>query len=315
MKHKIRNTVFMTTLAVGCLHIINKCIITTSTLKDLLPMHSGKFYNWRFGRVFYRKSGSGRPLLLIHDLSSSSSSYEWNQLEQHLAKDYTVYTLDLPGCGRSDKPNLTYTNYLYVQLINEFIEKVIKGRTSVAATGLSGSFVIMACNTNPDLYDKLLLINPQDLQTLSKIPGKRSKMAKLLIDCPIIGTSLYHMFTSRNAIEHDFMEHYFYNPFNVKKRPVNIYYEAAHRNESCGKYLYASLKGHYLNINISHALKKIDNSIFLIGGSHEHSITEIMDSYVELNPAIETMVIEKTKHLPQMEAPEKVYKAMRIFLS
>lgn len=315
MKHKLRNAVLITTLAVGCLHVINKCIITASTLKNLLPMRPGKFYNWRFGRVFYRKSGTGRPLLLIHDLTASSSSYEWNQMEKQLAKDYTVYTLDLPGCGRSDKPNLTYTNYLYVQLISEFIEKVIKSRTSVAATGLSGSFLIMACNANPDIYDKLLLINPESLQNLSKIPGKRSKTVKFIIDCPIIGTSLYHILTSHNYIEHDFMEHYFYNPFNVKRRPIDVYYEAAHRHESGGKYLYASLKGNYLNINISHALKKIDNSIFIIGGSHENSISEIMDSYMELNPAIETTLIEKTKHLPQLESPEKVYKAMRIFLS
>lgn len=278
-------------------------------------MRSGKFYNWRFGKVFYRKSGSGRPLLLIHDLTSASSSYEWTLLEQQLAKDYTVYTLDLPGCGRSDKPYMTYTNYLYVQLLNEFIEKVIKSRTSVAATGLSGSFVIMGCNANPDLYDKLLLINPESLQNLSKVPGKRSKMEKLLIDCPILGTSLYHMLTSRNAIEHDFMLNYFYNPYHVKKRPIDIYYESAHRHESRGKYLYGSLKGNYVNINISHALKKIDNSIFIIGGSHEDSISDIMDSYMELNPIIETVTIEKTKHLPQLEAPERVYKAMRIFLS
>ena len=49
------------------------------------------------------KFGSGKPLLLIHDLDPSSSAYEWNQLEQQLAKDFTVYSIDLPGCGRSDK--------------------------------------------------------------------------------------------------------------------------------------------------------------------------------------------------------------------
>ena len=43
---------------------------------------------------------------------------------------------------------MIYTNYFYVQLLNDFTEKVIKRKTSVAATGLSGSFVIMAANNN-----------------------------------------------------------------------------------------------------------------------------------------------------------------------
>ena len=314
MKHKLRNTVLITSLSLGCLHVINRCIIKASTLKDLLPMRSGKYYNWRFGRVFYKKSGSGRPLLLIHDLTSASSSYEWCHLEQKLSKDYTVYTLDLPGCGRSDKPNVTYTNYFYVQLINEFITKVIKGRTSVATTGLSGSFVLMACNLNPELYDKLVLINPESLQKLNQVPGKRSKTAKFLIDCPIVGTSVYHILTNRDNIEYDFTEKYFFNPFDVPKRLVDIYHETAHRQDGHGKYLYSSIKGNYLNINISPALKKIDNSIFLIGGSHEPEIDEIMNSYVELNPAIETATIPHTKHLPQLEAPDKVYHLLHIFL-
>lgn len=314
MKHKLKTTLVLTTMAVGCLHVINKCIITASTIKDLLPIHPGKYFDWRFGKVFYRKSGSGAPLLLVHDLDPASSSYEWSQLEQKLAQNYTVYALDLPGCGRSDKPNLTYTNYLYVQLISEFTEKIIKKKTHVAATGISGSFAIMACNNNPDLFDKLFLISPESLKKLNQIPSKSSKMAKLLIDCPIIGTFLYHVQKSKSNIEYDFTEKYFSNPFKVQRRQVDIYHESSHRKESGGKYLYSSLRGNYVNINIGHALQKIDNSIFIVSGKDTENSSSILDSYVELNPAIETATIPNTKQLPQLEAPEEVYKLMRIFL-
>lgn len=314
MKHKLRNTAVLSALAISGLHLFNKYIIASSTIKDLLSDHSGNYYSWRFGKVYYRKSGEGKPLLLIHDLSVDSSSYEWSKLEQKLAKEYTVYTLDLPGCGRSDKPNLTYTNFFYVQLINEFTTKVIKSRTNVVATGLSGSFVVMACNSNPDLYDKLILINPENLQALNQIPGKYSKITKLLLDCPIIGTALYHLVTNKNVIDHVFLEKYFYNHSAVKKHHLAAYHEAAHKVESGGKYLFSSLRGHYLNLNIAHALKKIDNSIFIIGGKHEPYIQSTIDSYTALNPAIETAIIDKTKHLPQLEAPEKVYHLIRIYL-
>lgn len=313
MKHKLRTAIALTTLTVGSLHIANKFIITASNMKALLPMHPGRYFNWRFGKVFYRKFGSGAPLLLLHDLDSSSSSHEWNLLEQKLAENYTVYTLDLLGCGRSDKPNITYTNFLYVQLISEFTEKIIKQRTNVVATGLSTSFVIMACNNNPEIFNKLMLINPENIQKLNQIPGKRSKMTKLLMDCPVIGTSLYHILTNKEHIEYNFTEKYFFNPFKVSRRTVDIYHESAHKKESKGKYLYSSIKGNYVNINISRALKNIDNSIFILGGGSINRISSLMESYCELNPAIETAAIPDTKLLPQLEAPEEVYKLMRIF--
>ena len=121
----------MTALAVGSLHIVNRCAQAFATVKNLLDKHKGAFYDWRFGQVYYTKTGSGSPLLLVHDLAPAASSYEWDLLLKDLSADHTVYCLDLLGCGRSDKPNLTYTNYFYVQLINDFIEHVIHEKTDI----------------------------------------------------------------------------------------------------------------------------------------------------------------------------------------
>ena len=57
------------------------------------------------GNIYYTKCGSGKPLLLIHDLHFASSGYEWESIREQLSRSYTVYTLDLLGCGRSEKPN------------------------------------------------------------------------------------------------------------------------------------------------------------------------------------------------------------------
>lgn len=67
------------------------------------PNCSGDYYCWEYGDVFYRKSGSGKPLVLIRSLSPESSSFEWSKLIPYLEKSFTVYAVDLPGCGVSDK--------------------------------------------------------------------------------------------------------------------------------------------------------------------------------------------------------------------
>ncbi|MDO5424284.1 MAG: alpha/beta fold hydrolase [Eubacteriales bacterium] len=314
MKNKLKTGAILTTTAVGLLHVLNKCISAVSTLKDLLPSSDGRYFTWRFGKVYYEKTGTGSPLLLIHDLSPYASSYEWSLLRQKLSKTHTVYTLDLLGCGRSDKPNMTYTNYLYVQLISDFIEKVITEKTDVVVTGLSSSFVVMACGNNPDLFNKLLMINPENLVELASIPGKRSKMTKFLMDMPIIGTTLYHILSSRDNIEYLFTEKYFYNPFRVKSKQIQVYYESAHKGDSCGKYLLSSINGNYVNINISNALKNINNSIFVLLGTHYENAKLIADSYTKMNPAIETVFLDDTKFLPQLEAPELTCSNITLFL-
>ena len=73
-----------------------------------------------------------------------------------------IYTIDLLGCGNSDKPNLTYTNYLYVQLILDFIKDVIGEKTDVVSSGASSGILLMACSVQNDWIDKAVLVNPEN---------------------------------------------------------------------------------------------------------------------------------------------------------
>lgn len=314
MKNKLKKGLLLTASAAGILYLANRFIDAYSTLKSLLSFDHGHFYNWRFGKVFYTKTGTGSPILLIHDLSPAASAYEWNFLVKRLAEDHTVYSLDLLGCGRSDKPNMTYTNYLYVQLVNDFVTKVIKKKTDIAATGLSSSFVIMAANTNSELFDKIIMINPKSAAELASIPNSRSRVVKYILDIPILGTSVYHMLTSMENIEYLFTEKYFYNPFHIQQKLISVYYESAHRDSSHGKYLMASIDGNFVNINISAALKKLENPILLIMGAQYESAKQIAESYEKLNSSIETVYINETKLLPQLEMPEFTYAHMDLFL-
>ena len=130
MKKHIKNSALLLCIVSGLIIIINKLISVFSHMTDYLPS-GGKYYHWKYGNIYYTKSGKGKPVLLIHDLDPTASSYEWKAVTKKLAENHTVYAIDLLGCGRSEKPNMTYTNYLYVQLINEFISNVINEKTDV----------------------------------------------------------------------------------------------------------------------------------------------------------------------------------------
>ena len=200
MKKNIKHFLFLAAAAGTGIHLMNRTVNRTACMKEILSSHPGHYYDWKHGRIYYTKTGSGAPLLLIHDLHPASSSYEWSRMMKKLEKTNTVYTIDLLGCGRSDKPNITYTNYLYVQLMNEFISNVINEKTDVIATGDSLSFVVMACQMESKYYDHIVGVCPTDLYELAKAPGRRKNMLKFLIELPIIGTFIYNMAVSRNQI-------------------------------------------------------------------------------------------------------------------
>lgn len=311
-KNKLLTLLILSASAATATAVINKCIKISAVSKNLLTDAKSLCYKWRFGNIHYTKAGTGKPLLLIHDLTAYSNGYEWNQMISSLKDHYTIYTIDLLGCGRSEKPDLTYTNYLYVQMISDFIKSEIGHRTNVIASGSSSALAVMACNNAPELFDQIMLINPDSLLACSQIPNKHGKLYKFILDLPILGTLLYHIATSKQAIMEEFTTNYYYNPYSVKSSLIDTYYESAHLGES-PKSLYASVKCNYTKCNIVNALKKINNSIYIVGGSEIENIEEMIREYQKYNPAIESSLISSSKYLPQMENPSELFNIIQMF--
>lgn len=313
-RNKLLTLLILSAGAATTTALINKAIQLSATSRNVLQEPEALCYKWRLGNIHYTKIGNGKPILLVHDLAPASSGYEWNHLVGMLAETYTVYTIDLLGFGRSEKPNLTYTNYLYVQLLSDFIKSEIGHRTDIIASGSSAALGVMACSNSPELFDQLLFINPESLLSCSQVPGRNAKLYKFILDLPIVGTLICNIACNKQFITKEFLTHYYYNPYSVKARIIDAYHESAHLGES-PKSIYASIKCNYIKCNITTALRKIDNSIYLIGGGSVDGMDECMEEYKTHNPAIECAVISNTKHLPQLEKPAELYDLILTYLS
>lgn len=296
------------------LSMINKAVDKIATSKELLDSGNKNIYHWRFGNINYSVTGEGRPVLLIHNLKEDSSSIEWSEIIPKLSKTNTVYALDLLGCGLSDRPDITYTSYMYTQLVNDFIQNIIKKKTSVIATGKSASFVLDACSINEDVYEELILINPESIRALHKTPSKRTKTAAFILKLPSIGTFIYHMITAKNMIEEHFEENYYYDREQIPEALYDYYYESSHIGGKDSKNLCASLVGRYTNANIIRTLKNINKNIHILAGREIPDIQNIIKEYQYYNPAIEAEYIDYTRELPQLEAPEEILKYINLYL-
>lgn len=301
--------------AICTMHVVNRFFSYIATADKYLNEDKVNYYNWRFGRIAYKKTGSGSPILLVHNLDVCSSMHEWKSIEKELAKTNTVYSIDLLGCGCSEHPILTYTNFLYVQLINDFIKNIINKKTDVIVSGKSSSFVLMACGNDETIINRIIMINPQDLASLAKIPTKRSRLIKYLLYSPIIGTFIYNMKINKRTISQKFYSECYYNVNKINEKDIFTCFEASHKDKTGSRYLYACQQSRYTNANILFCLNKLNNSIFIISGKGNLENALIAQQYQNQLPSIEIVEINHTKELPHIEKPAEFIDQIRILLS
>lgn len=301
LKEKILSVLTLTAATASAISAINKIIFAKSeshTFSSSIPSHLPLTYHWRFGQIRYKKSGNGRPLLLIHSIDPCINSYEWKKVLLPLSQNHTVYSLDVIGCGFSEKPGFLYTNFLYVQLINDFVKDIIGRRTDVICSGNASSIVLMACRNNDALFDQITMLNPDPVGETMQMPTSKSKLCRYFYNLPIIGTLGYNIAFSRRmlkerfvCLENDALEHFYHN---------------AHIGGYRCKMLYSSLRGKYMNMNISNALRDINNNILLVGGKNVDHISEILQDYQQINPSVEICILENTGPLIALESPEQL---------
>ena len=306
MKKSTKCILFTLGVSIAGIYAYNKFIEETASQKNLLSDKDGQYYNWKYGNVFYTKSGSGSPVLLIHDTDTAASSVEWNKIIHRLTKNHTVYSIDLLGCGRSDKPALEYTNYLYVQMLQSFMKDVIQEKATVIASNFSASFVIMTNHINDSLFEKIVLINPASLKQLDMIPDEVSKVKKTIIQLPFVGTFVYNIMNNMQRIDESFRTRYITRPQLISSSIEDIYYEAAHKNGSNGRFLYSSLLGNYVNNSITHAVKTISTPTLIIGSVEMKRYALALDDYHKVNTNIDIVRITNGSLYPHMEIPEKI---------
>ena len=112
-----------------------------------------------FGRVscHVRTYGSGPPLLLVHGLMTAS--YSWRYVLEALGAHYTLYMLDLPGAGRSEGPDVTFSADALATWINEVCEALGIVGCDAIGNSMGGYLCMQAALSYPGLFRRLVNIH------------------------------------------------------------------------------------------------------------------------------------------------------------
>lgn len=284
------------------IQLLNQLIFLTSKLKFNKIKKSYHWYPWKFGKIHYRVQGSGPPLLLIHSTGNGASSCEWRKNIPYLSKNFRVYAIDLLGYGLSAKPKLTYTAFLYVQLINDFIKDIIKEPAYVIANSQAASFAIMSSSYNPSLIKKMILIAPTGINKLASYPTQKSKLMKLFIELPFIGTSIYQMISSK-LYTYYFMQKYLYNSKKlISKDLIDTYHGMSHDKGPSSRYTLASFIGGYMNIDVKKAFSKMKTDVLILWGKDNTLVPlPLLEEWKKVKASVSTYIFKNSKAMPHEE--------------
>jgi alpha-beta hydrolase superfamily lysophospholipase len=164
------------------------------------------------GQLSYYSRGPAapsNPLLLIHSVNAAASAYEVRPLYEHYCKTRTVYALELPGFGFSERSDRAYTPRLMTDAILAMALKIAAAHGGAAidalALSLSSEFLARAAAENPAAFRSIALVSPTGFSRDTPqegTPGHSRAMPALrrIFSFPLWSRALFDLLTSKPSI-------------------------------------------------------------------------------------------------------------------
>jgi pimeloyl-ACP methyl ester carboxylesterase len=106
--------------------------------------------------LYFRKSGSGQPLVILHGLYGSSDN--WYSIGRMLAEKNTIYLVDQRNHGNSPHDPVHSYEAMAEDLFN-FMQKHISGRASIIGHSMGGKTALLFGLNHPELVSKMIIVD------------------------------------------------------------------------------------------------------------------------------------------------------------
>ncbi len=280
----------------------------TAPAPRLPGMTSSGFVELAGERVYFESGGTGTPILMIHGIGAGNSSHLYRNNTLALSKSHRVYAFDFPGFARSGARAISYTNDLYVAVIEAFIKEVIREPVQIVASSYAADYAIRLAYEQPKLITRLLLSNPSgyglDLESMTLFGGNASRNPerfKQFADTSL-GNLIFPVLNSEGGINF-FLYYYVYLDWRKATPEVTrIYLENLEGPNKA--YAPFSFFSGLLDQPIDAYWPKLTQPVHLVWGTADvfNPITEV-SFYMEKRPV--PLTILRARAIPYEEESEK----------
>ncbi len=296
------------------LAIMFTCLAVTAAaqeVKEANPPVDGNF-DWRGYRVHYQRVGpriheatkATDAIILLHGFGTST--YTWRHNITWIGTSRRIYSIDLLGFGKSDKPEITYSPQVWANLVNEFmIARHIK-KVSLIGHSLGGLVACRVALKFPEKLDRLVLVAPMGLRPVSQTPWRISLT-------PVLGSLLTRFAFDKEQVEESLREDLYFDPTLVGKNDVEAYWKP-YSSAQARKVLAQVVRSSEL-WTLAGELDRIAVPTLIIWGDKDKMLDVAQAAaFHKQIPDAKFIILPACGHLPHEERPEDVNKGIRAFL-
>ena len=259
--------------------------------------------------VRYVVEGEGPAVLLVHGLGASLAVWEENITS--LAEGHTVYALDLPGQGKSDKPaELQYDAVSGAHFLVDFMDALGIRSATLIGNSAGGLITAICALTYPGRVEALVLVDSAGL-------GRQMAWFLRFASLPFLG-ELLHISGVRNT--RSLIKSVFYEHGLARREMVDELVKVRNTPEAKRASLKATRSGVNLwglrrSMMVLPMLKAWAKPLLIIWG-REDRILPVSHAYraASVLPNSRVHVIPRCGHWPQMERPQEFNSLVLRFL-
>lgn len=126
-------------------------------------------------QIAYLDVGTGPTVILIHGFGGSM--WQWEHQQQALSQHFRTVTLDLPGSGLSDKPDIDYLPNQMLDFCLGFMDALRIPHATLVGNSMGAGLAIGMALTHPARVEKLVLIGGLPSQIMAKLTSRSFRHA------------------------------------------------------------------------------------------------------------------------------------------
>lgn len=260
--------------------------------------------------IAYQVSGKGPALMLLH--SGAWSSLEFRAMVKQLEQDYTVYAVDLPGFGASDKPQVTYSLSYLTSQMNSFVEEFPEDHFHLIGASIGGSVAVQLAANYPERISSLTLIDPFGF-------GQDINRVAIIAQVPVLAEAVFYpnRLTFDYVLDHGLLSkdslttEYRDELFSLSQLPK------AGRAKLSVLRSTITMRGVHPDVTTSlkTAAEQITQPTLILWGENDTYAPvqqhELVQAYI---PHAKYISLPKAGHFAHMEVPDDVINHLRTFL-
>lgn len=267
---------------------------------------------------YYRREGSGVPIVLLHSINAAGSSYEMKPIFDHLAKttDRPIYAMDWLGFGLSDRPPVRYRPGLYQRHLRRFLTEHVGESADVIALSLASEYAATIANAYPALVRRLVFISPTALG-----PTNRSVVQRTAIEVASgVGAFevLFARLSTRENIRRFYQKLVFSQDAEVPQDLVDYAYLTSHAKGAHFAPRWFVEGALFMHDYAWRTYTNLSVPVLIVLPRATPDSVQAFDRASELkgiNPSIFELVTLPTGLLPQWEGPDLLFETLDVFLT